>query len=453
MAAVRTQWNDAAWFLYGDGDGAATIAFATATTFTVASTDVTAVYHTGRRIRAVGSTTGTIYGTITGSTFSTNTTVTVLWDSGELKNETLTISLSIIPAAQNALPGQVGRNLIHNGAMTVAQRGTSFPGLGGGSQYTLDQWATWWTAGTEQARFTISQDSTAPAGFGSSLKIDCTTAEAAVAVNESNIISQRIEAQNLQVLDYGAAGAKSLTLSFWFRSPKTGIHCVSLYQGDGNRSIVTEFTVAVADTFEYFSVTFPGDAAGTINNDTGRGLDVAFPLTAGSNYHDTADAWASGTGYGRSNQQNLLDNTANNIYITGVQLEVGSVATDFEHEDIAITRAKCERRLQRWTGSASSGSLITGNATSTTAATFSLPFRQKFASTPAFSRSGTIGNFKVSYDATSVAMTALVQGTGTAAMTHDIMVATVGSAVLTVGGAVNLRIDSASDWVQYSCEL
>jgi hypothetical protein len=238
------------------------------------------------------------------------------------------------------------KNLLINGAMTVSQRGTQTGQGGTSSAYSAcDRWQMQLTNGGEQARFTTSQDTDVPAGseFGYSLKVDCTTAEAAVAVNEAELITQRIEAQNLQHLDYGAAGAKTLVLSWWMKSPKNGTHCVSMYQRDANKSYVREVTVTSVDTWEKFTVTFPGDTAGTINNDNGSGLEVSFPLLVGSNYHDTADAWAAGTGFSTSNQQNLLDNTANNFYITGVQLEVGSVATDFEHEDYGTTLAKCQR--------------------------------------------------------------------------------------------------------------
>ena len=236
--------------------------------------------------------------------------------------------------------------MLINGAMTISQKG-SVADMGnpaGPAQAATDMWRV--VEVGVVARFTSSQDTTSPAGFGYSLKCDCTTAEAAVAGAEVLLTATRIEAQNLQHLQYGAAAAKSMTLSFWFRSPKTGVHCVGVYQYDGNRSYVAEFTIASADTFEFFSITIPGDASGTINNDTGIGLEIGFPLVAGSNWHASADAWASGQDYATSNQQNLMDNTANNVYIAGVQLEVGSVATDFAHEDVGTTLIKCHRYYQ-----------------------------------------------------------------------------------------------------------
>jgi len=252
---------------------------------------------------------------------------------------------AVTAAKVSADVAQLGKNLIQNGSFAVAQRG-SVSGIGGSQTYTTcDRFKLFFGTGSEQGRVTTTQDTDVPSGggFSSSLKIDCTTAESAVASGELFALSQDIEAQNLQHLLYGNAAAKTLALSFWFKSPKSGTHCVALRQPDGSRSYVREFTVASADTWEKHTVTFSGDASGTINNDTGAGLSVVWPLVAGSDFQVTADQWAAGSDYATSNQQNLLDNTANNIYISGVQLEVGSVATDFEHEDYGTTLAKCQR--------------------------------------------------------------------------------------------------------------
>jgi hypothetical protein len=122
---------------------------------------------------------------------------------------------------------------------------------------------------------------------------------------------------------------------------------VALYQNDGSRHYIREYTVTSADTYEYITVTFPGDASGTINNDTGAGLDVYFPLVTGSTYQNTEDTWASGQDWSTSSAVNCMDNAANNFYLTGVQLEVGDVATDFAHEDYGTTLQKCERYFWR----------------------------------------------------------------------------------------------------------
>jgi len=244
------------------------------------------------------------------------------------------------------------KNLIENGGMNVSQRGT-LTGQGGSSNvYTaIDRWL-FRAEGVGQARVSTSKSSLSVAnalltqGCRNAIEIDCTTAESSVAAGECLVLAQKMEAQNLQHLLFGTSGAKDLTLSFAMRSPKSGTHCVSILQGDANRSYIAEFTIASADTLEHFSMTIPGDTSGTINNDVGSGMRLHFPLTAGTNFHNTAGSWFSGEDYATSNQQNLLDNTANNIYISAVQLEVGGVFTGFEFEDYGTTLLKCQRVLQ-----------------------------------------------------------------------------------------------------------
>jgi hypothetical protein len=252
---------------------------------------------------------------------------------------------------------QLGKNLIHNGAFTVAQRGTVTDIGGSGDDQILDRWL-FVSGGGGTGRVTASQDALSVAnravtGQGYALKIDCTTAESAVAASEAMWLTQRIEAQNLQGLKYGNAAAETVTLSFYYSSPKTGAHFVAAKQDDGTDTYIREFTIAVADTLEFFQVTFPGDSTGTIDNNSGAGFSITFPIISGSTYNGTKDTWTgSSSQYNTSDQQNLLDNTANNIYITGVQLEVGTVATDFEHEDYGTTLTKCLRYFWRWTGDA-----------------------------------------------------------------------------------------------------
>jgi len=292
----------------------------------------------------------------------------------------------------NPIPGG-SKNMLINGAMTISQKG-SVAAMGAGSgpyQTALDMWRI--TEVGAQGRITTTQDATSPAGFGYSLKCDCTTAESTIASGDLFTISSRIEAQNLQHLQYGAATAENMTLSFWFRSPKSGTHCVALEQSDATRSYVAEFTISSADTFEFFSITIPGDASGTINNDTGTGLAVHFPLFAGTNSQATAGAWASGYDTITSNQQNLLDSTSNNVYIAGVQLEVGSVATDFAHEDVGTTVAKCQRYL--WLPVyGDSMSIKTGAQMSTTQMEADISFPVQMRAAPSFTlvSTGGLGN-------------------------------------------------------------
>ena len=299
-------------------------------------------------------------------------------------------------AAGSAL---IGKNLIENGAMNVSQRGSQ-TGQGGTSNvYTaIDRWL-FRAEGVGEARVSTSQSSLSVAnnlltqGCRNAIEIDCTTAESSVAAGECLMLAQKVEARNLQHLLFGTSGAKDLTLSFAMRSPKSGTHCVSILQGDANRSYIAEFTIASADTLEHFSMTIPGDTGGTINNDTGSGMRLHFPLTAGTNFHNTAGSWFSGEDYATSNQQNLLDNTANNIYITAVQLEVGGVFTGFEFEPISVTLAKCFRYYYQAT-EAADGHFGPGFGESTTQLSCSISLPTEMRANPTLTTSGTASDYR-----------------------------------------------------------
>ena len=243
------------------------------------------------------------------------------------------------------------RNLIINGAMQVDQRGSYTITTTGSPEYGgPDRFFMWSYTSSEQVIGDVSQSTDVPTGngFGYSRKFDVTTAESAVAVNEALVMSQFIEAQNLQHLEYGTSSAKEVTMSFWIKSTKTGTYCFFINQEDGSRIYVKEYTVDASDTWEKKIITIPGDASGTINNDNGRGFWVGWVLMAGSDRHGTANAWrATDDDYATSNQVNAVDSTSNNIYLTGVQLEVGDTATDFEHRTFGDELLRCQRYFNR----------------------------------------------------------------------------------------------------------
>jgi hypothetical protein len=248
------------------------------------------------------------------------------------------------------------KNIIINGDMSLAQRGTSVSGLtNGSSQYLIDRFK-WYEGGSPTYQFTMSQDTDVPTGQGlaKSLKLDCTTAQGSLGAGDQNILWQRIEGQNLQQLKYGTSSAESLTLSFWVKSSKTGTYIVELYQPDGTRGISKAYTISASNTWEKKTITYAGDTSGTINNDNGAGLDVYFFLSAGSNYQSgtLATSWQ---GYSAGDecvgQVNLADSTDNNWWITGVQLEVGTSASDFEFLPYDVNLQRCQRYYWKETSS------------------------------------------------------------------------------------------------------
>lgn len=219
------------------------------------------------------------------------------------------------------------RNLIINGAMQVAQRGTSFSGLTSG--YTLDRWATYQTT----AFLNQQQDADAPDGFNGSLKTTVATASTPSAGDLSRVV-YNVEAQDVARLGYGTADAQTTTLSFWVKSSVTGNYTIFVYVNDPNRSIVKGYSINAANTWEYKTITISGDTAGSgINNDNGNGISFEWNLLAGSTYNTAGaqDTWVTGGGTRASGQTANCGASGATWQITGVQLEVGDTATPFEH--------------------------------------------------------------------------------------------------------------------------
>jgi len=233
--------------------------------------------------------------------------------------------------------------------MQVAQRATSATtaSSASGAYDTIDRLKIW--EDTDGA-YTSEQSTTAPDGFGNSVKFQVTTADTSLSSGQYACIAQIIEGQNAQNLSYGTNAAKDVTVSFYVRSNKTGTYGFSLEKTDSTRYIfVKEFTIDTADTWERKIITIPPDSnikasGGAIDNDNGPGLRVFIWLASGSTYHGTNNVWNTNTSYfTTSNQVNWMDSTSNNFYLTGFQLEVGSQASPFEHEPVGATKTKCER--------------------------------------------------------------------------------------------------------------
>ena len=194
----------------------------------------------------------------------------------------------------------------------------------------------------------VSQSSTSPDGFSNSYKLDVNNADTSIGAAEFVFIRHKLEAQNLQQLAYGTSGAKSITLSFYVRSNVTGTYAICLQQKDNSSKQVNgSYTINSADTWERKTFTYAGDTSGVINNDSGHGLDILWTLAAGSDRTSGSvrSTWTAHANADESVGQtaNILHSTSNNFHLTGVQLEVGSVATDFEHRSFGQELALCQR--------------------------------------------------------------------------------------------------------------
>jgi hypothetical protein len=258
------------------------------------------------------------------------------------------MAITKIPAA--GFTGNNFRNIIINGDMSIAQRGTSVASITTGGYYTLDRFNfNMVTMGT----WTMSQDSDVPTGqgFAKSLKLDCTTADASPSAGDRLRIMQAIEGQNLQYLKYATANAESLTLSFWVKSNKTGTYHASFYNDNAVRYISKSYTINSADTWEKKTITYAGDTVGSIGNTNTNILQLQMWFGAGSNFTSgtLATSWEAETASNMAvGQVNLADNTSNYINITGVQLEAGTTASDFEFLPYDVNLGRCLRYYYKY---------------------------------------------------------------------------------------------------------
>jgi hypothetical protein len=234
----------------------------------------------------------------------------------------------------------MGRNRIQNGDMRIDQRNAGASVTAGAATYTLDRWIAY---DSSDAVFTVQQDSSAPAGFVNSAKITITTADASIAASQYNYFAQRIEGFNVADLNWGSANAKTVTLSFWVRSSVTGTFGGALANSAYNRSYPFTYAISVADTWEKKSVTISGDTSGTWLTTNGIGIQVLFDLGTGTDNTGTAGAWVGAGNIGADSTIQLANTLNATWYITGVQLEVGSVATSFERRSYGQELALCQR--------------------------------------------------------------------------------------------------------------
>ena len=251
--------------------------------------------------------------------------------------------LAALIGSQSALEN---RNVIINGAMQVAQRSTSETGLGSANGYhTVDRWQT--TAANTAGRFTQEQSTDTPSGFAFSTKLSCTTADTSIAAGELVKFRQKIEAQNLIRFAKGTSDAKRYALSFYVKGNANATYVAELYDADNARQISKTFNVTTS--WNRVELNFPADTSGALNNDNGTGIIMQIYLHAGSTFTSgtlNSSAWAASTDANRAvGISSFFDSTSRTFFITGVQLEVGDVATSFEHRSFGDTLLQCQRYL------------------------------------------------------------------------------------------------------------
>jgi len=264
-----------------------------------------------------------------------------------------------------------GRNRIINGDMRIDQRNAG-ASVSANAAYGVDRWLMNFAGG---GVYSAQRSTTTPAGFSNSTILTVTTADSSIASTDYYRFRQAIEGFNISDLGWGTASAQPVTISFWVRSSVTGTYCVGLQNSSVNRSYGAEYTISAANTWEYKTITVAGDTTGTWSTDNGTGVTVYFDLGSGSSFNQAVNTWAGTNTWKTSAQTNWISTSGATFYITGVQLEAGSVATPFEHRQYGQELALCQRYFQ--TTDAMS---LTGTMASATLGTLQL--RSQMRATP-----------------------------------------------------------------------
>jgi len=256
-------------------------------------------------------------------------------------------------------PNNTFRNKFCNGDFQVHQRFDGSATAASTAYMSFDRIKTLlintgaaWTVEKE----TLSVTDLATTGHKQAMEVKCTTADTSTGAAEYNAVFFSLEANSLQDLNYGTSAAKSLTVSFWVRSYQTGTFVLTAAKSDSTTYYnPKEYTINASNTWEHKTLTYAPTAGGTslitssngvINNDNGQGMHFYFMLNAGSNYHATNDTWAT-SGIATSNQTNMMSSTDNHWSITGLQIEAGDQATDFEYIPFDIQLQRCQRYFEK----------------------------------------------------------------------------------------------------------
>ena len=353
---------------------------------------------------------------------------------------------------------QIGgrRNIVINGAMQVAQRGTSFTLENNSIKYPVDRFLVH-DVNSSAGEATISQSTTAFTDFKNSLKIDVTTADTALVAADQYKIEYRVEGQDIEHLNYGTSAAKTVTLSFYIRSNKTGNTQVALLNAANDRAYVATFTIDSANTFERKELTISGVTDGTWLNDNQTGLRLRWGSFGSTYQTSSTNQWVSGSHFNSRSDSpiNFFDSTDNELYITGVKLEVGSQATPFEHRSFGEELQLCRRYLQYFDAHSNYDRFAIGTATTTDDCNFLFKFNPYMRDVPTLVH-GTLSEIAVlDNDNSAEAIGSLSIDTNTdGPQGCNVEASDITSDVMTAGDATQISANNtANAFISFDSEL
>jgi len=359
---------------------------------------------------------------------------------------------------------QIGgrRNIVINGAMNVAQRSASVTGIGASAGYfTLDRWNI--NTGDSAGRLTMAQTADGPVGFANCLKLDCTTADTSIASGEYLELQQKFEGQDRQSIGKGVVGAKEITLSFYVKANAAFTFGVELYDLDNTRQITKLFDTTTG--WVRHELTFPADVddgSSPFGDDNAGSMQVVFWLHGGATFTggtlNTA-AWANATNANRAaGIDSFYSSTDNEFFITGVQMEVGSQATPFEHRSFGEELALCQRYYQKVAGGSGAAykRFGRGHTISTTLIDVNVYLSTEMRLFPSLETTGTAANYAI-YHASTVTTCNTVPAINSASddgVGNSIVIGTTVGSGLTAGqGAALIGNNTVGAYLAFDSEL
>jgi len=350
---------------------------------------------------------------------------------------------------------QIGgrRNIAYNGAMQISQRSTSETGLGATTGYhTVDRFVL--NMGNTAGRLTMSQESiTDLSGFAKAVKLDCTTADTSIASNERLLFVQRFEGQDLQQIKKGTSDAEKVTVSFYVKGNANATYTLELADEDNSRFVAQEFSVT--SSWTRVVKTFVADTTGKFDNDNAHSMSLNIWLHAGSDF--TGGTFTSNTVHTTANQRvgdnqtSFYDSTDRTFFITGVQLEVGSVATPFEHRSFGEELALCQRYFYREVDDDGAMFSWVGFSDSSTSAYLQHPHPVEMRAEPSMTTTGTAGDYSIRKGANTLGCSNVPSlSSSTKRVGHVLWRVSSG---MTTGQAIIGKHDGADKFLDWSAEL